>query len=109
MLSTSWVLKYGYEDTAERLPHALRERVIGATYHSVMHKDDFRTLPRWQQIVQDYGRRKPSAWIALDDDHEGWPDPLRDNYVMTDPVEGLSKPSVLQDLQMKLRQHFEPV
>lgn len=109
VLSTSWVLKYGYEDTAERLPHALQERVIGATYHSAMHKDDFRTLPRWQQIVRDYGRRKPSAWLALDDDHEGWPDPLWGNYVMTDPVEGLSKPSVLQDLQRKLRQHFGPI
>ncbi len=109
VLSTAWVLRYGYEGTAARLLPSLRSRVIGATYHSTMHKEDFRCQPRWQQIVQDYGRRRPTAWIALDDDYEGWPDPLWDNYVRTDPVEGLNKPAVLEDLQAKLVRHFGPI
>ncbi len=73
-----------------------------------MHKNDFRQLRRWEQIVQDCGRRQPSAWLALDDDFEGWPERFLDNYVRTDPIEGLSKQEVLADLQEKLRRHFVP-
>lgn len=106
VLSTSWVLQYGYEDTAQRLLPALRERVIGATYHSTMHKEVFRSMPRWQQILQDYGRRCPSAWLALDDDYLGWPESRLDNYVQTDASEGLSKSAVLEELQSKLKHQF---
>lgn len=106
VLSTSWVLKYGCADTAERLLPNLWDRVIGATYHSAMDKEGFRQMPRWQQIVQDYGRRRPSAWLALDDDHEGWPNIHSENYVRTDPFEGISKPAILEELQRKLRRSF---
>jgi hypothetical protein len=37
VLSTSWVRQYGCYRVAKRLPQALRERVIGATFHSRMN------------------------------------------------------------------------
>ena len=37
VLSTSWVRVLGYSRSVKRLPPGLRERVIGATYHSNMH------------------------------------------------------------------------
>lgn len=105
-VSTSWVLKYGCADTAERLLPRLRNRVIEATYYSSMDKEGFRQMPRWQQIVQDYGRRRPTAWLSLDDDDEGLPDMHLDNYLRTDPFEGISEPAVLEKLQRKLHRIF---
>jgi len=106
VLSTSWVLKYGCAHAAKRLPSGLLDRVIGATYHRAMDKEGFRQMPRWQQIAQDFGRRKPTAWLALDDDDEGWPELYLDNYVRTDKTEGISKPAVLDELQRKLQKSF---
>jgi hypothetical protein len=66
-------------------------------------------MPRWQQVLQDFGRRRPSAWLVLDDDHEGWPESYLDHYVRTDPAEGLSHSVVLEELQTKLLKIFGPV
>jgi hypothetical protein len=109
VLSTSWVLRYGYRATSLMLMPSLRDRVIGTTFHSTMNKEEFRSMPRWQQVLQDFGRRRPSAWLVLDDDHEGWPESYLDHYVRTDPAEGLSHSVVLEELQTKLLKIFGPV
>jgi hypothetical protein len=102
-------LRYGYRATSLMLMPSLRDRVIGTTFHSTMNKEDFRSMPRWQQVLQDFGRRRPSAWLVLDDDHDGRPESYLDHNVRTDPIEGLSHSVVLKELQAKLLKIFGPV
>lgn len=103
VLSTSWVLRYGHGESAKRLPLALRQRVIGSTYHSRMHKVEFQQSSRGQQIWSDVVRRLPVGWIALDDDDEDWPSWCLENLVRTDEFLGVSAPTVLEKLREKLQ------
>ncbi|MEX3926712.1 HAD domain-containing protein [Paraburkholderia sp. BR10936] len=104
VLSTSWVRRYrgSLRRTSRWLPPGLRARVVGATYHSRMHSPDFLEASRGMQIWSDVLRRKPKAWLAVDDDDEGWPPWCRDNLVRTDEVLGISRPDVLAELKAKL-------
>lgn len=102
VLSTSWVRRYGYSKTAKRLPPALRQRVIGATFHSQMNELKFSALPRGQQVIEDVLRRKPAKWLALDDDPSGWPEDCLSHFVRTDECEGISDPQTLEKLVGKL-------
>ena len=106
VLSTSWVRQYGVTGSAKRLPPGLRQRVIAATYHSQMDEQWFTAQPRGMQVLNDVRRRKPRAWLALDDDHVDWPLEYLDNYVCTDEHEGISAPAVLAQLERKLAQMF---
>ena len=108
VLSTSWVLRYGYVGTARRLPTRLRERVVGTTFHSAMDPLDFQSLPRGLQVWADVLRRQPRDWLALDDEHMNWPAWCKDQYVRTDPVEGISHPSVLSAVREGLRRIAGP-
>lgn len=107
VLSTSWVRVLRYSYAVKRLPVGLRERVVGATYHS-RHMDEaaFEALTRAQQILGDVGRRKPDRWLALDDDGEGWPEEHRPRLVLTDPALGISHALTLVELQSKLANVF---
>jgi hypothetical protein len=105
VLSTSWVLRYGCSVTAERLPPALRDRVIGGTFHSRhMSADDFRWMPRGQQVFEDVLRRRPREWLALDDNSEGWPVNHAHRHVLTDAYEGISAPEVRAEIEHKLKE-----
>ncbi|WP_309251994.1 HAD domain-containing protein [Paraburkholderia unamae] len=103
VLSTSWVRVFrSVQKVARRLPPDLRSRVIGATFHGRMDSVRFGALPRGVQVWGDVCRRKPVAWLALDDDDAGWPAVCRRNLVRTDHVHGISAPSVLAELQARL-------
>ncbi|KWF99173.1 hypothetical protein WL95_00165 [Burkholderia cepacia] len=104
VLSTSWVRRYrgSIRRVSRRLTPGLQARVVGATYHSKMDREAFAAAPRGMQVWQDVLRRKPTAWLALDDDDEGWPAWCRDNLVRTDPLLGISAPSVLAEFKSKL-------
>ena len=103
VLSTSWVLRYGCSAAAKRLPPSLHARVIGATFHSRhMNADDFRWLPRGQQVTEDVLRRSPRDWVALDDNEEGWPLSSGKRHVHTHMYEGISDPEVQAEFQKKL-------
>jgi hypothetical protein len=104
VLSTSWVMQYGFSDAAKRLGPGLRSRVIGATYHSEMRWSAtlFSRLPRGVQIWRDVERREPLDWLAVDDAHGEWPDWCRDKLIASDPVLGLSASRVLEELRTKL-------
>lgn len=104
VLSTSWVRVLGYSYSVKRLPPGLRERVIGATYHSRMNEQRFTQLPRGVQVLDDVQRRRPSGWLALDDDGAGWPESHQHCLVLTDERLGLSAPGVAESLRSKLRQ-----
>ena len=104
VLSTSWVRQYGCTGTAKKLPPDLRNRVIGATWHSAYKhlEQEWISAPRGMQIWGDVQRRHPLAWLAVDDDHFGWPKWALDNYVKTDAADGISNPRVLAVLQEKV-------
>jgi hypothetical protein len=108
VLSTSWVRSYGCEKAAKRLPAALRDRVIGATWHSAMKplENEWVSRPRGMQVWGDVDRRMPRAWLALDDDHRNWPAWALDNYIRTDDVLGISHPEVTPLIRQKLDQLF---
>ena len=104
VLSTSWVRALGYSRTVKRLPPELRERVIGATYHSKMHEMAFAMLPRGVQVLDDVERRAPRDWLALDDDASGWPTEHEHRVLLTDERLGLSAPGLTDLLASKLRE-----
>lgn len=106
ILSTSWVRVLGFTGAAGYLPMRLKERVVGATFHSAMRKDWFITLPRAQQVMRDVSTREPAAWVAIDDDVADWPEQASANFVASDPVQGLAAEWVRKDLQQKLQAQF---
>lgn len=102
VLSTSWVRSYGCANTAKRLPDALRQRVIGATFHSRMDEALFVDTPRGVQVWRDVVRRNPKDWLALDDDPEGWPTWCLSNCIQTHEHEGIGDPAVLAMIEERL-------
>jgi Swiss Army Knife RNA repair-like protein len=70
VLSTSWVRRYrgSIARVTRGLTPALRARVVGRTYHSRMDQAEFASAPRGMQIWREVLRRKPEAWLAVDDD-----------------------------------------
>lgn len=103
VLSTSWVLRYGVTTSTKRLSPPLQTRVIGATFHSRhMQEDNFRQLHRGQQVIEDATRRAPRAWLALDDDGEGWGKEHAVKLVHTHMYEGISDPDVFAEAKGKL-------
>jgi hypothetical protein len=79
------------------LPQGLRERVIGATWHSRFMQDDqmldwwVSQSSRYEQIRRDVERRQPGDWMALDDDERGWPSSEARHLVACDPMRGLGE------------------
>ena len=66
VLATSWVRAFGYESSLKQLSPALQERVIGAA--------TFPAPTRFGTISFDAEERGLTRWLALDDDHVGWPE-----------------------------------
>ena len=108
VLSTSWVRVLRYSHVCKRLPDALRERVVGATFHTAMHRDWFESLKRGEQVLRDVSRRRPEAWVALDDDEEGWGEHAERHLVHCDSEFGLRGPGVPERLSALLLQNFGP-
>jgi hypothetical protein len=106
VLSTSWVRRYGCAKTAMHLPPALRERVIGATYHSHMREEDFVSASRGMQVWGDVVKRNPRDWLALDDEWMHWPKWCLGHYVRTHEHHGISDPDTLNAVRSKLWQIF---
>ena len=102
VLSTSWVRYQRFSGSVKRLGPSLRERVIGATFHSRMSRQGFESLPRGIQVLNDVARRRPSQWVALDDDVENWVPEYRDFLIACDKVLGISAPGVLDALEQRL-------
>lgn len=104
VLTTTWVQTYRFKGTARKLGPILRERVIGATYHTGMNQENFRDIPRGQQIWGDAARRQPSGWVAIDDDASNWPEAVLDRLVHANGLLGLGEPRVQNELDQKLQE-----
>lgn len=102
VLSTAWVRRFGCTRSAKPLRPALRQRVIGATFHSKMNEDEFASAPRGMQVWEDVLRRRPRDWLAIDDDWVDWPECCLDKYVRTHAHDGINDPVVLVKLKTKL-------
>ena len=106
VLSTSWVRVLGYSRAKAYLPEPLRSRVVGATFHSRMNKQEFDALPRGGQVLADTTRRGVTRWLALDDDDEGWLASAAMHLVLTDKIRGIAEPTVAKTLSERLRDLF---
>jgi hypothetical protein len=105
VLSTTWAVRLGVQHATSRLPDAIATRVIGSTFSaSVKPLYDFFALPRGVQVSEDAANRRPRAWLALDDDADGWPRKHRAQLIKTDPYEGISKPAVRAEFERKLKE-----
>ncbi len=103
VLSTSWVRAVDFDTAKYELSVALRERVIGSTFHHPgLSQSVFDTMPRGQQIVEDALRRQPTKWFAIDDDMFGWPAAYRDRLIATDGASGLSDSAVQEAIRTML-------
>lgn len=108
ILSTSWVRVLGYDKARSHLPADLASKVVGATYHSRMQygRPEFEQMSRGQQVLADVERRRPGAWLAVDDDGELWPATHLEKLVLSHPDAGISGPSVRQGLEEALAREF---
>ncbi|QNN57911.1 hypothetical protein H9K76_03265 [Diaphorobacter ruginosibacter] len=106
VLSTSWVHVLGYSRARSFLPEPLRSRVVGATFHSRMNKLEFATMPRGHQVLADATRRGVTAWLALDDDEDGWLTSAPIHLVLTDKTLGIQEPKVAKALTERLKIQF---
>lgn len=103
VLSTSWVRAVDFDTAKYELSPALRERVIGSTFHHPgLSQSVFDMMPRGQQIVEDMQRRQPTTWFAIDDDAFGWPVAYRDHLIPTRGAFGLSDSDVQDAIRTKL-------
>jgi Swiss Army Knife RNA repair-like protein len=102
VLSTSWVRVLGYTQARERLPAALRNRVMGASWHSRMDQRAWEAMTRFEQIHGYVRRHALTRWLALDNDAMGWPGSMRRHLVLTDDDKGLSAAAVQSELAAKL-------
>jgi hypothetical protein len=104
VLSTAWAQKYGLRQAVRHLPQSLQARVVGATSEFAQPGDFFAHLSKGEQVALDVERRRPAAWLALDDDMVGWPKWAEARVVFTDPYEGISPPEIQQALKTRLEQ-----
>lgn len=113
VLSTSWVPMFSFSRARRFLPEGLKKRVIGSTWHSSMRSDWewknwWETASRFDTILQDVMRRRPAAWIALDDDVADWDPRLSNHLVATQGNQGLNDRAVQNRLTQKLIELHNP-
>lgn len=105
VLSTNWVPWLGFDRTKEFLPIEIRQRVIGATWHSKgdLPRRDWIALTRFYQISTYVERHHLHDWIAVDDDAEAWPQRFRNHLVHChNDRKGISDPATYSRLLEKL-------
>lgn len=95
VLSTPWVLHFGFGAALAQLPRQLQDMVIGCTDQTVS------AFPG-KQVAEDVFARKPEAWLALEVDPFGWPEWCLPHLVVCDTELGIARPDVLADLDARL-------
>lgn len=99
-------MQYSCSKAAKRLPQGLRERVVGATFHSELDRQLFESLSRGRQVMGDVERRRPADWFAAADPDEGWSSESRDRVVITNIQFGISPPDVVARIQAHLNRMY---
>ncbi|WP_156684339.1 HAD domain-containing protein [Pseudomonas sp. Leaf127] len=109
VLSTSWVRHLGFKKALGYLPQSMRNKVIGATWHSSMSREwpdeqtwDGRT--RYTQICRYASRAHLQHWLAIDDDASGWPPEAGKYLIHCVADQGLGHESTLSSLRRGLEE-----
>ena len=106
VLSTSWVPALGYQRAKAALPMALRERVVGATYHSkFFDADAWSSKARGTQILRYVRTHRLGRWLAIDDDIEGFEE-YSSHVVRCDEKLGLGDVETQKLLRVRLAEQF---
>jgi hypothetical protein len=87
VLTTDWVLNYGFRKAARELPAGLRSRVVGSVYDD--QPAAFFSLCKAQQVVSDVKRRKPRRWLAVETSNDVWPSSVRRHVLLTGRCSGI--------------------
>ena len=103
VLSTSWVVLHGFNDTREFLHKDIQKIVKGATWHSSMNRNQWEVMSRYEQIALYVTRHSLKDWVAIDDDIVGWPGGQQHHLVATDGWNGLGERRVVEALLAKLK------
>jgi hypothetical protein len=107
VLSTTWVRTLGFEQARDRLSAALQSRVIGATYDP--QSDNawrWDRMRRYDTIALDVQSRRPSRWLALDDDALGWAGNESEALVFVPANLGLKSLTAQDQLRTRLAARF---
>lgn len=89
VLNSLWTEKLGVNGALAHLPHALRRRVVGTTWEAATTAHPLIPLSPAQRVLLDVHGRKPSGWVALDAEREGWPEWAMEHVVQTNPADGI--------------------
>ncbi|APA84084.2 hydrolase [Paraburkholderia sprentiae WSM5005] len=106
VLSTSWVPALGFQRARDALPATLRNRVVGATYHSKFaDADGWPTMERGRQVLRYVWTHRLTRWLAIDDDVKGFGDQLS-HVVQCDESLGLGDIGTQDALRIRLAEQF---
>lgn len=106
VLSSSWVRVLGYERAKNALPTALKERVVGATYHS-RYSDAWAwpSIGRGVQVLRYVKVHRLTRWVAIDDEIDGF-DEFLFHVVQCDEKLGLGELAIQRLLHARLAEQF---
>ena len=98
VISSTWREVQSLAKLRAHFPPDLRERIVGST--PVL--DEFDTNYQRSEEIEAWLEEQPAdTWLALDDDHEGFPARNRANLVAVDPLTGLT-PEIIGQLRTKV-------
>lgn len=107
VLSTSWVRILGYQRAKAALPATLRERVIGATYHSRYYDaSTWPSMERGIQVLRYVRTHRLTRWLAIDDEIAGFEDCLS-HVVRCDEQLGLGDAETQKLVRNRLAEQFK--
>lgn len=99
VLSTSWATHCGLARAKRYLPLELQSRVVGQS----APVGDSDRVARGIEVENHVARNCPEAWIAVDDDDEGWSSSGRTHLVLCNPALGLGECETFELLCERLR------
>ncbi|WP_429361954.1 HAD domain-containing protein [Paraburkholderia sp. MM5496-R1] len=106
VLSTSWVPALGFQRARDALPATLRNRVVGATYHSKFaDAGRWSTIERGTQVLRYVWTHRLTRWLAIDDDVKGFGEHLS-HVVRCDENLGLGDIGTRNALRIRLAEQF---
>ena len=107
VLSTSWVRTLGYRRARDALPAKLKERVVGATYHSkYADAGTWPSMARGTQVLRYVWTHRLVRWLAIDDDIVGFGEHFS-HVVRCDENLGLGDFETQKALRVRLAEQFE--
>jgi hypothetical protein len=107
VLSTTWVKALGFTRARDALPmKALRDKVVGATYHSQFYDAYlWHDFSRGAQVLRYVRRHHLLRWLAIDDRDDGF-EAVPGNLVLCDSEKALGDVAVQATLKAALSKTF---